>query len=309
MKIQKIIFLLLFFSIGVFGQSSFQFISDKDKIKIPFQFINNLIFVPIQVNGVELTFLLDTGVEETILFSLLDKDQVEFNNVEKIKLKGLGNAEFIEGLKSSKNKIVVTPTFFDPSHTIYIILNEDINISSGVGIPVNGIMGYGFFKDYPMEIDYVNHYITVYKHKSKAVIKKYKKFKKYPIILENNKPYIETKFAIDTTFIEAKLLIDLGNSDAVWLFQNKLKSFELPEPNFSDFLGQGFSGPIFGKRAKLAKFSLGEFVFENPIVAFPDSLSTQSVKLVKNRVGSIGAEILKRFTLFIDYRNSEIAIR
>ena len=172
MKIQKIIFLLLFFSIGVFGQSSFQFISDKDKIKIPFQFINNLIFVPIQVNGVELTFLLDTGVEETILFSLLDKDQVEFNNVEKIKLKGLGNAEFIEGLKSSKNKIVVTPNFFDPSHTIYIILNEDINISSGVGIPVNGIMGFGFFKDYPMEIDYVNHYITVFKHKSKAVIKK-----------------------------------------------------------------------------------------------------------------------------------------
>ena len=80
---------------------------------------------------------------------------------------------------SAKNKIVVTPTFFDPSHTIYIILNEDINISSGVGIPVNGIMGFGFFKDYPMEIDYVNHYITVYKHKSKAVIKKYKKFKKY----------------------------------------------------------------------------------------------------------------------------------
>ena len=108
MKIHKIIFLLLFFNIGVFGQSSFQFISDKDKIKIPFQFINNLIFVPIQVNGVELTFLLDTGVEETILFSLEETDTVPFFNVSKVKLRGLGSEESIEALSSTQNKLVIS---------------------------------------------------------------------------------------------------------------------------------------------------------------------------------------------------------
>jgi hypothetical protein len=40
--------------------------------KDSFQLINNLVFIPINVNGVELTFL-DSGVKETILFSLEEK--------------------------------------------------------------------------------------------------------------------------------------------------------------------------------------------------------------------------------------------
>lgn len=43
---------------------------------ISFQLINNLIFIPITVNGVELTFLLDTGVAETLLFSVGDSELV-----------------------------------------------------------------------------------------------------------------------------------------------------------------------------------------------------------------------------------------
>jgi hypothetical protein len=45
---------------------------EVNKVKIPFQLINNLVFIPINVNGVELTFL-DSGVKETILFSLEEK--------------------------------------------------------------------------------------------------------------------------------------------------------------------------------------------------------------------------------------------
>lgn len=54
------------------------------KATIPFKFINNLIFIPVQINGVDLTFLLDSGVNETILFSL-DEREVNFNDIEKIK--------------------------------------------------------------------------------------------------------------------------------------------------------------------------------------------------------------------------------
>jgi hypothetical protein len=38
--------------------------------------------------------------------------------------------------------------------TVYIITDQDFNISSHVGIPVNGIIGYHFFKDHPVLIDY-----------------------------------------------------------------------------------------------------------------------------------------------------------
>ena len=95
------------FSVSVFSQDGFQFETDKTKITIPFQLINNLIFIPINVNGVELNFLLDTGVEETILLSLDDKEGLNFNNVEKIKLRGLGMEESIEGLRSNDNVLSV----------------------------------------------------------------------------------------------------------------------------------------------------------------------------------------------------------
>jgi hypothetical protein len=55
---------------------------EVNKVKIPFQLINNLVFIPINVNGVELTFLLDSGVKETILFSLEEKMKLA-KNIEK----------------------------------------------------------------------------------------------------------------------------------------------------------------------------------------------------------------------------------
>ena len=68
-----------------FGQSGFQLPPNQKKAVIPFQMINNLIFIPIQVNGETLTFLLDTGVEETVLFSLDYKEEVSLHQLEKIK--------------------------------------------------------------------------------------------------------------------------------------------------------------------------------------------------------------------------------
>ena len=132
-------------AITYWSQDGFRFDTDKNKVVIPFKLINNLIFIPINVNGVELNFLLDSGVEETILLSLEDKTEVSLNNVEKIKLKGLGANEAIEGLKSSGNILKINE-LKDFNHELYIVLDQDFNFSSHVGIPVNGIIGYHFSK-------------------------------------------------------------------------------------------------------------------------------------------------------------------
>lgn len=62
------------------------------KAVIPFQLINSLIFIPVQLNGVNLTFLLDSGVANTIIFSTQDKD-LSLNDVSKMKFTGLGLRE------------------------------------------------------------------------------------------------------------------------------------------------------------------------------------------------------------------------
>lgn len=308
MKYTISLFFLLVCVLPVSAQSGFHFVNEKEKVSIPFKFINNLVFIPIKVNGIELNFLLDSGVEETILFSLEDKKEVRFFNIEKITLRGLGSADAVEGLKSTNN-VLETHGLIATNHLLYVVLDQEFNLSSHVGIPVNGIIGYNFLKNNLVEINYEKKRVVVYKDTDSNKKKIEKKFKKIPITIERYKPYVMTDMVLEGDGLSAKLLIDIGNSDALWLFQNLSKSIKIPAKNFDDYLGQGFSGDVLGKRARISKFTLADFEFDKPIAAFPDTSSIKNVKMVPGRLGSVGGEILKRFTVVFDYQNKLLYLK
>lgn len=296
MKILQVLFLLL--SLQFFPQKGFQLIENK-KTVIPFRLINNLIFIPVNVNGVELTFLLDSGVTETLLFSLDDKE-VSFSDVEKKKFTGLGGNFEIEGLVAINNKVKIGENYLDPQHQIYIILDEEFNLSSHIGIPVNGIIGYHLFKNHQLKINYETKKITVYENARKFE-KEIKKYQHLPMSIELNKPYITTNLQQSIEARPSKMLIDLGNSDGIWLFPSLIPDFVYNRPNIEDFLGRGFNGDIFGKRSRIHSLGIGKYTFKKPLVAMPDEFSIQHLKLVPDRKGSVGSEILRRMTIIMDY--------
>jgi hypothetical protein len=306
MKKYIVLFFGLFLPFLLFGQGDFLLQNNATKATVPFKLINNLIFIPIKVNGVELNFLLDSGVEETILFSMEERQEVSFNNVEKIKLRGLGSEEEIEGLKSTKN-ILETHGLKSNDHMVFIILDQSFNLSSHIGIPVNGIIGHKFFRNNLVEINYQKKKIIVHTKSDKFQQKLERKFEKVPITIERSKPYLVAMATVNNTQIPAKLLIDIGNSDAFWIFEND--KIKLPDKNFPDFLGKGFSGDIEGHRAKIDEFSIDKFDFKKPIVSFPDSISIRNVKMVPGRIGSVGGEVLKRFTLVLNYKEKELYLK
>ena len=303
-----LLLLLNLFLLPVFAQQGFQFEKEINKVSVPFKLINNLIFVPIKVNGVELNFLLDTGVSETILFSLEEKKEVLFSNTEKILLKGLGNQIAVEGLKS-KNNVLEFSSLKMPNQLLYIVLDPDFNLSSHIGIPVNGIVGYQFFRNNLVEINYRKKKIIVFKDIPKNRKKIERKFDAMAITVEKFKPYIKGTVTLEEHSIPVKLLVDIGNSDAVWLFQDRSKFIKVPEKSFDDYLGKGFSGDVIGKRAKIEKMTMNDFEFNNPIAAFPDSSSIRNVSMVPDRMGSVGGEIMKRFDLVFDYRNEQLFLK
>lgn len=310
MKAKLIILLIAFFSLPMMAQDGFKIPGNKSRVVIPFKFINNLIIIPINVNGSNLNFLLDTGVEETILFSLEENKEMQFSNVDKVMFRGIGSNQPFEGLKSSKNTLSVNG-FSDSNHTIYIVLNQDVNISSQVGMPVNGIIGYHFFSNHVIDIDYNKKKIVVYNSADPIIKKLDKKYQRVPISVEEMKPYLKTAIQMEHSpeFIEAKLLIDIGNSDALWLFCDKDKRIRPSDKNFEDYLGLGFSGTVYGKRCRIKKLRINDFTFENPIVALPDSVATNDIEMVENRVGSIGSEIMKRFSIVFDYPKGQMYLK
>lgn len=304
----KFLYLIGVFFLGILinAQNSFE-IKNAKKTVIPFKLINNLIFIPVTINGVELTFLLDTGVAETSIFSLENKE-VKLATLEKIKFSGLGGNASIDGFRSDHNTGKIGKSFINNSLSLFIIVDQDFNISSHVGIPVNGIIGYHFFKNHPVSIDYATKKIMIYNDES-LFRKKIKKFEALSISIEKNKPYIEADVEMTHEKKRSKLLIDIGNSDAIWLFPTLIKNFVYNRPNIDDFLGRGFNGDIYGKRSRIHGFYLGNFQFDRPLTAMPDEFSIQHVNLVDNRRGSIGGEIMRRFTVIFDYPNQKLYLR
>jgi len=305
MKFFRFLFIFLF-SIFINAQNSFH-IKDAKKVVIPFKLINNLIFIPITVNGAELTFLLDTGVSETTIFSLENKE-MKLSPLEMVKFSGLGGNASIQGFKSDHNIGTIGKHFINDSFALFIILDQDFNISTHVGIPVNGIIGYHFFKNHPVIIDYASKKITVYQD-HELFTKKTKKFSAIPVSIERNKPYVLADVEMTNSKKSSKLLIDLGNSDAIWLFPALIKNFVYNRPNIDDFLGRGFNGDIYGKRSRIHNFYLGDFKFTKPLTAMPDEFSIQHVNLVDERKGSVGGEILRRFSAAFDYPNEKLYLK
>ena len=134
------------------------FLKEDVSKKIEFQFINNLIIVPIEINGVKLSFVLDTGVSKPILFNLSENDSLDLKNVKTFYLHGLGGDGKVQAIKSSYNKLKIGDAI-GLKQDIYVVLDSQINFTSRLGVLVHGIIGYNIFKDFVVEINYRSKYI------------------------------------------------------------------------------------------------------------------------------------------------------
>ncbi|MCL5246014.1 PDZ domain-containing protein [Cellulophaga sp. 20_2_10] len=189
-----------------------------------------------------------------------------------------------------------------------MVLDKSLNFSPKLGVPIHGIVGYDFFRNYIVEINYTNSYLKIcnplrYKYK------KNKRLESLPLQLERKKAYLNASALLKDTSVPVKLLIDTGSSDAVWLFENKIKGIAVPHKYFGDFLGKGLSGDIYGKRTKIDHLKLGSCIIENTKTAFPDSISVRYLAKNGERNGTIGGEVLKRFNWVIDYPNKKISFK
>ncbi|KAB8152721.1 PDZ domain-containing protein [Kordia sp. TARA_039_SRF] len=310
-KLKVHIFLLLLCMTGIAqAQSKFNIINGKDKASVRFKLINNLIVIPVEINGVNMSFLLDSGVNKPIMFSLNPGDSLAIEQKERIQLRGLGSGESIDAVKARSDTFKID-NLLKRDLELYIILDQEINMSTRLGVPIHGIIGYDVFKDFIVEINYATEKIKFYNPETYEY-RNCRKCTDLPLTFRNNKPYIDVTVAIEEDIepnIPVKLLIDSGGSDALWLFEDEEKQISIPEKKFDDFLGRGLSGSIYGMRSRVKKFNMGQFTFENAKVAFPDSTAITYVKNFKERNGSVGGEILKRFKVIFDYGNKRIRLR
>lgn len=295
------------FCASISAQTGFFLQNNKKKSRIPFRLVNNLPIVEVEINGSTLSFILDTGVRSSILFSLEASDSVQFRNTSPLFLQGLGAGGTIEALKSLNNKVKVGDAM-DWNHSIYIIFDSSLNFSPRMGIPIHGILGNEFFQNFIVKINYSSQFITIYDPK-KYSLKSCKKCEDLPLNFVGSKPYISLKVASQEKEEEVKLLVDSGSSDVIWLFDDYDFIKETPKNYFKDFLGLGLSGNIFGKRARIPELILGNYHLKEVNTSFPEEIAIMKARYYEDRDGSLGGGFLSRFTVTFDYGNKLVRFK
>lgn len=276
--------------------------------KIRFELVNNLMVVPLEVNGTRLSFIVDSGVGKPILFNLADQDSIELKNVRKLTIQGLGSGQPIEALSSVGNTFRLA-SLENHNQQVYVVLDKDLNFSPALGMPIHGIIGYDLFRDFVVEVNYGRQFIRFHDPQTYKP-RKGKGTQTLPLDVERKKAFLEGSVVVrdGQGVVPVRLLMDTGSSDAVWLFPDAEEGLRVPEKHYEDYLGKGLSGTIYGKRTKISQLRLGDFVLTDTKAAFPDLESLQGIGDLGERDGSLGGELLKRFNMIINYPSGEITL-
>lgn len=301
----------MLFSFEIASQNGFRFLNDKkSKQRISFKLINNLIVMPLEINGQKLSFILDSGVSKTILFNISQNDSIGLNDVERVELRGLGDGESVKALLSKNNKISIN-NIVSTNETIYVVLKDNFDLSAKMGITIHGIIGYNLLRNFIVKINYNTTKINFY-NSNKFKYKSCRKCEVFPIQFYRKKPFIDAQVQLDTVgnaLTDVKLLVDSGGSDAIWLFEGTKKNIKTPKRYFKDILGEGLSGAILGNRSRIPKIKLKSFEIIKPTASFLDTVSTRNARSYRRRNGSIGADVLRRFIVWFDYENRKLILK
>jgi hypothetical protein len=281
----------------------------KKSTSISFKSASNLIIIPVIINDSDtLNFILDTGVRYPIITELPFVNKLNLNYLQPVEIKGLGEGESLTAYRSSNNQISIEG-LVAYNQEIQMIINENFQISHILGIPVHGLIGFNLFKDYVVKIDYAGSKITLIKPEKY----KYRKRRKdivMPLYFEQNKPYVRTSIMTDKQEeVPVKLLVDTGASDALWLSANSDERIGLPENYIETFLGRGLNGDLYGKKGRIGGIWVGPLILYEPIVAYPENELINQLITTNDRNGTLGAEILRRFYVTVDYPNKRLVLK
>lgn len=288
----------------------FLFDDPREKsVTIKFKSASNLIIIPVTINESDtLNFILDTGVRFPIITELPFVNKLNLNYLMPVQIQGLGEGNELTAYRSGNNSIKLDG-LTAWNQEVQMIIDENFQISHMLGLPVHGLIGFNLFKDYIVKIDYSSEKITLYRPEHY----KYRDRKKdiiLPLHFDGNKPFVRTSIVTeDLQEVPVKLLVDTGASDALWLSEKSDERIEIPQNHVETFLGRGLSGDLYGTKGRIDGLWVGPLVLPKPIVAFPNSDLIDQLISSNDRNGTIGAEILRRFLVTIDYRNSRMTLR
>ncbi|QEC77479.1 aspartyl protease family protein [Mucilaginibacter ginsenosidivorax] len=278
----------------------------KKKVTIPFKLVRNLMVIKLSINNRgPFNFILDTGVGLMIITDPKLADSISIPNKRTLKIPGLGEGADAEAYVTSALKIDI-PGLVSYDVAAAILKKDLFSLSGYAGMPIHGLIGYEFFNNLAVKIDFQDSTVTVSRPKD---LKVFRKGTQVPITIEDRKPYVESNVILQGgRAVKSKLIIDLGAGHPISL-EKIIPIYGLPQKFIASAnLGIGLNGPINGFIARLESLEIGKFKIKGIISSFPDDGNNQS-RLSVPRDGNLGIGVLKRFSVIFDYTGNSMYLK
>ncbi|HEX3385641.1 MAG TPA: aspartyl protease family protein, partial [Mucilaginibacter sp.] len=271
----------------------------RKAVTMRFRLIRNLVIIQLKINNKgPFNFILDTGVGFMLITDPAMVDSISLTSKRTIKIAGLGDGDAYEAYVTPPLNIEIPGlNSYDVATTI--LKNDKFNLSNYVGVPIKGLLGYEFFNNLAVKLDFMDSTLTVYRPHD---VRLFRKGSRIPVTVESRKPYMQALVALpNRTVQQCKMVIDLGAGHPISL-ENMIKKHGLPQKFISANLGVGLAGPIKGFLSRIDEVDIGKYRVKSVITAFPNDYDSTTMKYLSvARDGNLGVGILKRFTVIFDY--------
>jgi hypothetical protein len=268
---------------------------------IPIELWGNHVFLKTCVDGHEMNFILDTGAGAT---------SIDLNTAKRLGIR-LGQTFSVGGAGPGR---VGGARVEDASVTI---AGSSIRqpVASAIDLShlppleahrLDGILGYDFISRYVVAIDYVKHELRLYDrdafHYDGTGVS-------VPVTIINLFPHIDADVKLaDGETIRGRMVIDVGSAGSLsltkaWVDDHRLRG--RLGATIRRTGGGGVGGAVTSDVGRAESITIGGVELSHPLVnLFGDSAGALSRS--SSWDGNIGGAILRRFTLYLDYRGKRM---
>jgi len=280
---------LILLSITVWSsptKAGFYLPDSVQSVTLKYKLVNNLILLPVTINDtINLNLILDTGCRNLVLFGKRFQKLFTMQPGSRVQFSGLGEGNPVYGKLSLGNTVVLGEAI---GNQIPVVVVPEQNLF-GSYTQVHGVIGYDIFTKFEVELNPVLKEITL---RPAATADLASNYNRVPIRIEDSRPLINCEVVLTKDHKHlCDLMIDTGSSLGLLLKTTEIENFE--DQGSTTVLGRGFNGLIEGIKTNTKRLVLQDMVIE--------SLATGIIHSTWHNYASIGMDVLKEYTVVLNY--------